>query len=186
MTSYNFTIVDDGVYVVNNLGYQEIIQGLVNITARTPVSAPTSPIICIYRSNADQPLKIRMDEIDKIDGNTAAGTLAGVLAQLNAIFIDAYTAIVAGGGGGGDTVETLVFVVGTPAETVNVTPTASVANGNDITDASLSGKTILAVHVDNIFSEPIDATGYSFSGSTLDFTTSGGVADVNVYVQVKS
>lgn len=177
VTTYTFTAENGAVHITNTLGYDAYWQGFVNISGSQVILSTGLPIIMLQNTQSLQSLQMAFDLIGTIGGDAPSSTLAGVLAQLNQLFQTAYAQN--SGGGGGGTVQTLAYAVGIPPAFPNVTYT-SVANGSTITDAALSGKTILAIVVGNVFSEPITSTGYSFSGLTITFASP--LADINVYV----
>lgn len=175
VTTYTFTAENGAVLITNTLGYITYWQGFTNISGSKVIQSTGLPIVMMQNTQHGQ-LQIPFDLIGTIGGDAPSSTLAGVLAQLNQLFKTAYAQ---NGGGGGSSVQTLAYAVGTPPAFPNVSYIA-VPNGSTITDGALSGKTILAIIVGNVFNEPVTSTGYSFSGTTITFVSP--LADINVYV----
>lgn len=166
---------ENAVDITNDLGYQSSIQGLPRITSQIP-EEPTvqgdQPWITIYTSDTTNPfLRVRIDMIDEIGGNAAAGSLAGVIAQLQELFAEANKG--AGGGGGSANITNLVFKMGTPPNsyTGDLSPIV-VSNGATITNAALEGDadTSLIVVVGAAWQSPLSDGGYTYDYTTGQIT----------------
>lgn len=156
--AYTLTVQDNAVYIVNTLGYNATVQGFARCEARIPSAGAAAQGVKTWIVISDDSgfvVQIASDDFSTIGGVAPAGTVQGIVLQVNALFKSAYPS--SGGAGSGS------FNSGTATA------------GTTYTNAALVGKTVVAIIVNN----SVNNANFTFNSGTGTVTLTGGYTFAN-------